>query len=181
MASGAMQQVKNRSTMALHSKIGGFLMSLDPGNPSRPPHAPDNLEREESQLWRWALGFMLLLAVALSALLWERLGVDLALLSLCAVTFWLTARNGYQVVVSPEGGSRLSLSYTAFAFAPGDTLLFGRESGGVPDPVHEAADARLRIPLRPGLRSLNLAQAAAMALGEALRQTGGFVAEGERA
>src|SRR5207253_7861346 len=65
------------------------------------------------------------------------------------------------------------------SFAPGDTLLFGRESAGVPDHVHDAADARLRIPLRPGLRSLNLAQAAAMALGEALRQTGGFVAEGE--
>ena len=48
-------------------------MSLDRGKPSRPPHPPDNLEREESQLWRWALGFMLLLAVALSALLWERL------------------------------------------------------------------------------------------------------------
>ena len=55
-----------------------------------------------------------------------------------------------------------------------DTLLLGRESAGVPDPVHEAADARLRIPMRPGLRSLNVAVAAAMVLGEALRQTGGF-------
>jgi tRNA (cytidine/uridine-2'-O-)-methyltransferase len=54
-----------------------------------------------------------------------------------------------------------------------DVLLFGRESAGVPDRVHAAADARLLIPMRPGLRSLNVAMAAAMALGEALRQAGG--------
>jgi len=66
------------------------------------------------------------------------------------------------------------LSYTAFAFMPEDTLLFGRESAGVPDFVHEAVDQRLRIPLKPGLRSLNVAQAAAMVLGEALRQIEGF-------
>src|SRR5246127_2141277 len=48
-------------------------MSLDPRNASRTPRPPGNLEREESQLWRWALGFMILLAVALTALLWERL------------------------------------------------------------------------------------------------------------
>ena len=53
---------------------------------------------------------------------------------------------------------------------PGDTLLLGRESAGVPDAVHAAADAKLLIPMRPGLRSLNMAQAAAMVLGEALRQ-----------
>ena len=64
--------------------------------------------------------------------------------------------------------------YTSFAFRPGDTLLLGRESAGAPAAVHEAADARLRIPLRPGLRSLNVAVAAAMVLGEALRQTRGF-------
>ena len=62
--------------------------------------------------------------------------------------------------------------YTGFAFAPGDTLLLGRESAGVPDEVHDAADARLVIPLRPGARALNVTQAAAMVLGEALRQTG---------
>ena len=50
-------------------------------------------------------------------------------------------------------------------------LLFGRESAGVPQEVHDAADARLVIPMRPGLRSLNVAVAAAMAAGEALRQT----------
>jgi len=51
-------------------------------------------------------------------------------------------------------------------------LLLGRESSGVPGAVHAAADARLRIPMRTGLRSLNVAVAAAMVLGEALRQTG---------
>jgi tRNA (cytidine/uridine-2'-O-)-methyltransferase len=64
--------------------------------------------------------------------------------------------------------------YTAFAYRPDDTLLLGRESAGVPPSVHGAADARLRIPLRPRLRSLNVAVAAAMVLGEALRQTGQF-------
>ena len=64
--------------------------------------------------------------------------------------------------------------YTGFAFAPSDILLVGRESAGVPEEVHDAADARLLIPMRPGMRSLNVAQAAAMVLGEALRQTGQF-------
>ena len=58
-----------------------------------------------------------------------------------------------------------------FAFAPSDTLLLGRESAGVPDFVHEAAFARLVIPLQPGNRSLNVAMAGAIALHEALRQT----------
>ena len=78
-------------------------------------------------------------------------------------------------------GSRLVLltthaetPYTGFAFHAGDTLLLGRESAGVPDAVHGVADARLRVPVRAGLRSLNVAVAAAMVLGEALRQTGGL-------
>lgn len=62
-------------------------------------------------------------------------------------------------------------AYTDFAFAPTDTLLFGRESAGVPAEVAARSDARLKIPLRQGLRSLNVAVAAAMVLGEALRQT----------
>ena len=66
--------------------------------------------------------------------------------------------------------TRAAQAYAGFAFAPDDTLLLGRESAGVPEAVHEAADARLLIPMRPGLRSLNVAQAAAMVLGEALRQ-----------
>ena len=64
--------------------------------------------------------------------------------------------------------------YTAFSFAADDVLLLGRESAGVPAEVHAAADVRLVIPLQPDCRSLNVAQAAAMVLGEALRQTGGF-------
>jgi tRNA (cytidine/uridine-2'-O-)-methyltransferase len=60
------------------------------------------------------------------------------------------------------------------AFRTDDTLLLGRESAGVPAVVHDAADVRLRIPLQPGARSLNVALAAAMVLSEALRQTSGF-------
>jgi tRNA (cytidine/uridine-2'-O-)-methyltransferase len=70
--------------------------------------------------------------------------------------------------------SKGSQPYCDFAFTHGDTLLLGRESAGVPEDVHKMADARLRIPLKPGLRSLNVAQAGAMVLGEALRQTTGF-------
>jgi tRNA (cytidine/uridine-2'-O-)-methyltransferase len=66
--------------------------------------------------------------------------------------------------------TRASLSYLDHAFRPDDILLFGRESAGVPDKVHDAADARLVIPMREGLRSLNVALAAAMAAGEAIRQ-----------
>jgi tRNA (cytidine/uridine-2'-O-)-methyltransferase len=65
-------------------------------------------------------------------------------------------------------------AFQDFAFAPDDILLFGRESAGVPDEVHAAAGARLFVPLAPGARSLNVVTAAAIALGEALRQTNGF-------
>jgi tRNA (cytidine/uridine-2'-O-)-methyltransferase len=68
--------------------------------------------------------------------------------------------------------TRAAASYLDHAYRADDILMFGRESAGVPDAVHAAADARLAIPIRPGLRSLNVAVAAAMALGEALRQTG---------
>ena len=92
---------------------------------------------------------------------------------------WNQFRDGF----SADGGTgqrlvllttRSAMSYADFAFEASDTLLVGRESAGVPDEVHAAADARLVIPLKPGLRSLNVAQAAAMVLGEALRQTGLF-------
>jgi tRNA (cytidine/uridine-2'-O-)-methyltransferase len=66
------------------------------------------------------------------------------------------------------------LSYLDYDFRADDLLLFGRESAGVPEEVHAAADARLRIPMRQGMRSLNVAIAAALAAGEALRQTGGI-------
>jgi tRNA (cytidine/uridine-2'-O-)-methyltransferase len=70
--------------------------------------------------------------------------------------------------------------YGGFRYRPGDSLLLGRESAGVPEEVQAAADARLVIPLRPGLRSLNVALAAAMVLGEALRQLEAFPRPGDR-
>lgn len=66
--------------------------------------------------------------------------------------------------------TRAGRAYPGFTFAPDDTLLVGRESAGVPQAVHDAADARLLIPMAAGARSLNVALAAAMVLGEALRQ-----------
>lgn len=79
------------------------------------------------------------------------------------------------------GGGRLALLTTAgdvspydFAFHPDDTLMFGAESKGAPPAAHAAADVRLALPMRAGARSFNLATAAALALGEALRQTGGL-------
>jgi tRNA (cytidine/uridine-2'-O-)-methyltransferase len=68
-------------------------------------------------------------------------------------------------------------SYLDYRYQAADILLFGRESAGVPDEVATAADARVAIPIKPGLRSLNVAVAAAMALGEALRQTGAGIRE----
>jgi tRNA (cytidine/uridine-2'-O-)-methyltransferase len=67
-----------------------------------------------------------------------------------------------------------AVPYTNFAFDSSDSLLFGREAGGVPADVHAAADARLVIPMKSGMRSLNVAVSVAMVLGEALRQTDGF-------
>lgn len=66
------------------------------------------------------------------------------------------------------------MPYCDFRFAPEDTILVGRESAGVPDAVHDAADARLIIPMADGARSLNVAVAASIVLGEALRQTGRY-------
>lgn len=78
-------------------------------------------------------------------------------------------------------GSRLILlstlgavPYTAFSFQPGDTLLLGRESAGVPAEVHQSADAAVRIPIAAEMRSLNVTTAAAIVLAEALRQVGFF-------
>jgi tRNA (cytidine/uridine-2'-O-)-methyltransferase len=67
--------------------------------------------------------------------------------------------------------TKATLAHYDARFAPSDTLLVGRETSGVPDEVHAAADLRVTIPMRPGMRSLNVAVAAAMVLGEALRQT----------
>ena len=85
---------------------------------------------------------------------------------------------GFDAFRATIGTSRLVLFTTkssesayAFAFRPDDVLLFGKESAGVPAAVAEACDARVRLPMRPEVRSMNLATTAALALGEALRQT----------
>ena len=70
--------------------------------------------------------------------------------------------------------TRATVSYLDHAYRADDILMFGRESAGVPPEVHEAADSRLVIPMRSGLRSINVAMTAAMSLGEALRQTRGL-------
>ena len=79
--------------------------------------------------------------------------------------------NGRRLVLLTTRGST---PYADFIFAPSDIVMVGRETSGVPETVHEVADARLLIPMAAGRRSLNVATAAAMVLGEALRQTGGF-------
>lgn len=83
------------------------------------------------------------------------------------------AAGGRLVLLTTRGATR----HTDFRFRRDDTLLLGRESAGAPEEVHAIADARIRAPMAPGMRSLNLAMAAALILGEALRQTGGFPAE----
>lgn len=83
---------------------------------------------------------------------------------------WRAERRLRLVLASTKAAT----PYTQFGFAPGDILLLGRESSGAPEEVHAAADARVVVPMRPGMRSLNVAVAAAMMLGEALRQTGAF-------
>lgn len=70
--------------------------------------------------------------------------------------------------------TRAQVTHAGFAFRPGDIVMVGRESAGVPDEVHAAADARIVVPIRPGLRSINVAVTAAIVVGEALRQLGGF-------
>lgn len=89
----------------------------------------------------------------------------------------LERHDGWANFLAAKGSERLVLFTTRaeqplwdFAFSPTDVLLFGRESAGVPQEVHAAADARLLIPIRPETRSLNVVTAAAMALGEAVRQ-----------
>jgi tRNA (cytidine/uridine-2'-O-)-methyltransferase len=86
--------------------------------------------------------------------------------------------DAFQAARTAAGTGRLVLLTTHgatphfdFAFEPGDTLMLGRESAGVPPAVHAVADARVRVPMRRDLRSLNIAVAAAIVVGEALRQT----------
>jgi tRNA (cytidine/uridine-2'-O-)-methyltransferase len=104
----------------------------------------------------------------------RRAGMDyLAGADIARHASWARFREGLfgrLVLLTTKG----AIPYPDFAFQPGDTLMVGQESAGVPDDVHNAADARLIIPMRAGMRSVNVAQAAAMVLGEALRQTAGF-------
>ncbi len=81
---------------------------------------------------------------------------------------WRRAEGRRIVLLS----TKAETGYLDFAFLPSDVLLAGRESSGVPEAVHQAADASVRVPMRPGLRSLNVAVAVAMVLGEGLRQEG---------
>ena len=107
----------------------------------------------------------------------KRAGMDyLDVVDLTRHESWEAFRNrerGRLLLLTTKGDQR----YERFAYRGGDTLVLGRESAGVPAELHAAAAARLRIPMRPGLRSLNVALAGAIALGEALRQTGALPAE----
>lgn len=86
--------------------------------------------------------------------------------SWAAFETWRASTGRRLVLLTTRG----SVPYTQFAYRPGDILMVGRESVGAPEEVHAAADARVSIPMQPGMRSLNVAFSAAMALGEALRQ-----------
>lgn len=90
--------------------------------------------------------------------------------SFAAFEDWRRANRLSLVLIT----TRAECSYLDHAFRADEVLLFGRESAGVPDAVHRAADVSLHIPMREGLRSLNVALAAAMVAGEALRQTREF-------
>ena len=102
----------------------------------------------------------------------HRVGMDyLAHADITRHTDWprfQSAAPGRVVLLSTQA----ALPYTAFDFAATDTLLAGRESAGVPQTVHAAASASVRVPMRPGLRSLNVVAALAMVMGEACRQIG---------
>jgi tRNA (cytidine/uridine-2'-O-)-methyltransferase len=105
----------------------------------------------------------------------KRVGMDyLAQAEIARHTSW-------DAFLENRGAARLVLLTTRgatplpeFAFSAADVLLLGRESAGVPDEVHAAADARVAVPIRAVARSLNVAQTAAIALAEGLRQTNGF-------
>lgn len=81
------------------------------------------------------------------------------------------ARSGGRLILATTKGTT---PYIGFRFMAGDMVMVGRESAGVPEDVHRAAEAEVIVPMAAGLRSLNVATAAAMIVGEALRQTGGF-------
>ena len=84
--------------------------------------------------------------------------------------FLQNRRPGRLILCTTKG----SISYTDFSYRSDDIILMGRESCGVPEPVHQTADGRVRIPMMPDERSLNIALSCAMVTGEAMRQTGLF-------
>ncbi|KZK77169.1 tRNA (cytidine(34)-2'-O)-methyltransferase [Pseudovibrio sp. Ad46] len=83
---------------------------------------------------------------------------------------WQLAEKRRLILMTTKG----SRPYTQFAFKKEDLILMGRESSGVPEDIHQVADARLLIPMKNGMRSLNMAVSTGMVLGEALRQTDCF-------
>ncbi|SFK24759.1 tRNA (cytidine/uridine-2'-O-)-methyltransferase [Pseudovibrio ascidiaceicola] len=83
---------------------------------------------------------------------------------------WQLAEKRRLILMTTKG----SRPYTQFAFKKDDLILMGRESSGVPEDIHQIADARLLIPMKNGMRSLNMAVSTGMVLGEALRQTDCF-------
>lgn len=95
--------------------------------------------------------------------------------SFAAFEAWRRADDRRLILVETDG----ALPHVDFAFEPDDILMVGRESAGVLPHVYEAADAVVNIPMRAGLRSLNVAVAAALVLGEALRQVGGFALQAD--
>ena len=84
---------------------------------------------------------------------------------------FLTDKPGRLVLAT----TKASIPFVDFHFEPGDVILMGRESSGVPDTVVDQVDARVLIPMQPGQRSLNVAMSAGILAAEALRQTGGFI------
>jgi tRNA (cytidine/uridine-2'-O-)-methyltransferase len=107
----------------------------------------------------------------------KRAGMDyLAVTSLTRHVNWQAfedwrAQTGRRLILA---STKAALPYTAIDYRSDDVLLFGRESAGVPDHVHDKADERLIIPMVEGQRSINLAVSVAMVTGEALRQSNGF-------
>lgn len=90
--------------------------------------------------------------------------------SFAAFEAWRGAQGRRLILAETDGAT----AHVDFAFRPGDIVMVGRESAGVPAEVYAAADAGVHVPMRAGLRSLNVAVAAAMVIGEALRQLDGF-------
>jgi tRNA (cytidine/uridine-2'-O-)-methyltransferase len=102
----------------------------------------------------------------------RRAGMDyIDRLDLVRHTSWDAFRRvpGGRLVLLTTAGD---ISHAEFIFSSDDRIIVGRESAGVPPEVHDAAEARIRIPMRPGIRTMNVAQAAAIGVAEALRQTG---------